>query len=216
VPEQMKCWQRPERWNRKVMRTLKTILYEAISALALAGISLVYFVDDRLFPIVSILLLGIYVMAAVATEALIVSRFQPSLWRIITANLLVGVIIFTLEWGGVSLTKFSVVAVTTLALRSGAAIISIKAPLITVNRCVAALVGGTLLVEILTTAYGTIERIYYDDFFYPKVKPGYILPTTRWQYCAEQTVFWLCVIGLLYLSHRLLKYAFRHNPEVTV
>lgn len=198
------------------MRILKTYLYEVISALALLGIAQFYFLDEQLFTITKILTIAMYVMIVVVTEALIVSRLQPSLWRIITVNLLIALIISMAGLDGVaSLATFGIVAGATLILRLGVAAIAAKTPKAIVNRHVAALSGSILLIEIVATAYGTVERIYYDDFFYPKVKPGYILPTTRWQYCAEQAVFWIFAIGLLYMSYRLLKYAFRSNTGVT-
>lgn len=62
--------------------------------------------------------------------------------------------------------------------------------------------------------YSTGERIYYDYYFYPKVKEGYIMPT-RWQDFVGHVVFLGGTILVLYLSYRLLKYAFRHERVVT-
>jgi hypothetical protein len=201
------------------VRTVKIYLYEVISALALLGIAQFYFLDDnRLLAFAKILTLGLYVMIAVATEALIASALQPGMLRVVSVNLLVAAVISAPGWttvGVASLTNLGVVAVATFILRLGAATFSLKAQRITVNRAIAALVGSTLVLEILTTAYSTIEGIYYDDFVYPKVKPGYIVPTSRWQYFADQIVFWSAAALLLYLSYRLLKYAFCAKPTRT-
>jgi hypothetical protein len=63
--------------------------------------------------------------------------------------------------------------------------------------------------------YSTGERIYYDYYFYPKVKEGYIMPT-RWQDFVGHAVLLGATILVLYLSYRLLKYAFHHERVVTV
>ena len=77
-----------------------------------------------------------------------------------------------------------------------------------VRRFASGLVGVSLLLSGLYTAYNLGEQAYYDYFFYPKVKEGYIKPT-RWQDIVTLMVLWGGTILLLYLSYRLLKYAFR-------
>jgi hypothetical protein len=84
-----------------------------------------------------------------------------------------------------------------------------------VRRFVAGLAGVPLLLAALYAAYSLGKRAYYDYFFYPKVKEGYTMPT-RWQDIVALIVLWGATLLLLYLSYRLLKYAFRHKPAGTV
>jgi hypothetical protein len=93
--------------------------------------------------------------------------------------------------------------------------ISLRTPKVQVRRFAAALVGGTLLLETFATAYSTGERIYYDYYLYPKVKENYIMPT-RWQDFVGLAMFFGATIVILYLSYRLLKYALRRDPTLTV
>src|SRR6266481_3632324 len=146
------------------MRTLKLYLYEIITALALLGIVEFYFLDDQeLFSSAKVLILAMYVMIAVATEMMIASRLRPDMWRAFSVNMLVAVVVSVPGWTSLaSLKIFGVIAIATLILRLGVATASLKASRVTVNRFTAALVGGTLLAETLTTAYSTIREIYYD------------------------------------------------------
>jgi len=50
---------------------------------------------------------------------------------------------------------------------------------------------------------------------YPKVKENYIMPT-RWQDFVGLAMFLGATIIILYLSYRLLKYALRRGPALTV
>ena len=59
------------------MRTLKISLCEIITALALLGLAHVYLGDQRLLPFAQIMLVALYVVICVATEAVIASSFRP-------------------------------------------------------------------------------------------------------------------------------------------
>jgi hypothetical protein len=104
------------------------------------------------------------------------------------------------------------IALGTLILRVVVAYVSVRAPKI-VRRITAAFVGGTLLLESLVTVYSTIERVYYDYYYYPKIKGGYPI-TVRWQDVVGYAAFLGASFLLLYLSYRLLKYAFRDKPAM--
>ena len=196
------------------MRTLKIYLCEIITALTLLGLAQFYLGDQRLLPFAQIMLVLLYVVICVATEAVIASSFRPEMWRVIFLNILVAAIIFVLGWSSLSSLKTSAsVAIGTLILRLLAAYIASRASKVQVRRMTAALVGGTLLLETLATVYSTGERIYYDYYFYPKVKDNYITPT-RWQDFVGVAMFLGATIVILYLSYRLLKYALRRDPAL--
>lgn len=197
------------------MRTLKICLYEIISALALLGLTHVYFGDSRLLPLAHVLLVALYVVIAVATEAVITSSLRPEMWKVISLNVLVAIIVFVSHWTSDSSLKLSAaLASGTLLLRVSVAGVSLQARQVWVRRITAALVGGTLLAETLVTLYSTGQRIYYDYYLYPKVKEGYIMPT-RSQDFLGHTVFFGITILVLYLCYRLLKYAFRRQVAQT-
>lgn len=198
------------------MRTLKIYLCEIITALALLGLAHVYLGDQRLLPFAQVMLVALYVLISVATEAVIASSFWPGMWRVIGLNVLVAAIVSVSGWSSDSSLKISAsIAIGTLILRALVADISLRTPKVQVRRFAAALVGGTLLLETLATAYSTGERIYYDYYLYPKVKENYIMPT-RWQDFVGLAMFFGATIVILYLSYRLLKYALRRDPTLTV
>jgi hypothetical protein len=198
------------------MRTLKIYLCEIITALALLGLEHVYLGDQRLLPFAQVMFIVLYVLISVATEAVIASSFRPEMWRVILLNVMVAAIIFVLGWSSLSSWKISAsVAIGTLILRALAAYIALLAATVQVHRITAALVGGTLLLETLATVYSTCERIYYDYYFYPRVKENYIMPD-RWQDFVGLAMFLGATIVILYLSYRLLKYALRRDPALTV
>jgi hypothetical protein len=198
------------------MRTLKIYLCEIITAFALLGLAHVYLGDQRLLPSAQVMLIVLYVLTSVATEAVIASSFRPEMWRVILLNVLVAAIIFVLGWSSLSSLKTSAsAAIGTLILRALAGYVALRASTVQVRRITAALVGGTLLLETFATVYITGERIYYDYYFYPKVKENYIMPT-RWQDFVGLAMFLGATIVILYLSYRLLKYALRRDPALTV
>jgi len=198
------------------MRTLKIDLCEIITALALLGLAHIYLGDQRLLPFAQVMLVALYVLIAVATEAVIASSFRPGMWRVILLNVLVAAIVSVSGWSSDSSLKISAsIAIATLILRALVADISLRAPKVRVRRITAALVGGTLLLETLATVYSTGERIYYDYYLYPKVKENYIMPT-RWEDFVGLAMFFGATIVILYLSYRLLKYALRRDPTLTV
>lgn len=198
------------------MRTLKIYLCEIITALALLGLAHVYLGDQRLLPFAQVMLVALYVVICVATEAMIASSFRPEMQRVIGLNVLVTAIVFVSGWSSDSSLKISAsIAIGTLILRALVADVSLRASKVQVRRLTAALVGGTLLLETLATVYSTSERIYYDYYFYPKVKENYIMPT-RWQDFVGDAVTLGATIVILYLSYRLLKYALRSGPTLIV
>jgi hypothetical protein len=197
------------------MRTLKIYLCEIITALALLGLAHVSLGDQRLLPFAQVMLVALYVLISVATEAVIASSFRPGMWRVILLNVLVAAIVSASGWTSDSSLKISAsIAIGTLILRALVAGIALRAS-VRVRRITAALVGGTLLLETLATVYSTGERIYYDYYLYPKVKENYIMPT-RWQDFVGLAMFLGATIVILYLSYRLLKYALRRDPTLTV
>jgi hypothetical protein len=194
------------------MRTVKIYLCEVITALALLGLAHIYLSDQRLLPFAQVILVALYVLISVAAEAVIASIFRPDIWRVILLNALVAVIVFASGWTSDSSLKISAnIAIGTLILRALVAGIDLRAS-VRVRRITAALVGGTLLLEALAMVYSTGERIYYDYYFYPKVKENYIMPT-RWQGFVGLAMFLGATIVILYLSYRLLRYALLSDPN---
>ncbi|HEY2170016.1 MAG TPA: hypothetical protein VGJ30_10360 [Candidatus Angelobacter sp.] len=195
------------------MRTLKIYLYEIIAGLTLLGLSHVYLESQGLLPFAQVMLVALYVLIAAATEALIASSSHPEMRRLITVNVLVAAIVSASGWTSDSSLKVSAsIGIGTLTLRALVADVSVRASKVQVRRITAAFVGGTLLLETLATVYGESERIYYDYYYYPKVK-GYPV-TIRWQDFVGHAVFLGATLLVFYLSYRLLKYAFSNKPAV--
>jgi hypothetical protein len=201
------------------MRTLKTYMYEVIAALALLGLLYIYLADqgtDQGFLTrAEVMVVALYVLIAVATEALIVSSLRPEMSRVFVLNVLIAAIVSVSGWmSNASLRVVGCIAIGTLILRLSVAGVSLRAPIVLVRRLTAGLAGSVFLLETLSAIYSTGEQIYYDYYFYPKVKEGFIMPT-RWRDFVEQAVFFVIAALVLYLSYRLLKYAFRSKPAVT-
>lgn len=197
------------------MRTLKLYVYEGITALMLFGIAHVFLVDQMLLPVGKVMLIALYAMVVVATEAVIASNLRPEIWQAFTSNLLVAGAVFGSGWTSLDSLKLSVIIATaTFVLRLSVAMASLRVSSVVVSRFAAGLVGGTLLLETLFTAYSSGRSMYYDYYFYPMVKDGYVMPL-RWQDITFLVVYWFGAITLLYLSYRLLKYALRHQSPVS-
>jgi hypothetical protein len=195
------------------MRIFKVYFYEITTALVLLGLSRLYLGDQLLLPFAQVMLAALYVLIAAATEAVIASSFRPSVWQVISLNMLVAAIVSVSGWTSDSPLKiFASSAIGTLILRALVAGVSLRASKIQVRRITAGFVGGVLLLETLATVYSTSERVYYDYYLYPKVKEGYIIPT-RWQDFVGYAVFFGTTILVLYLSYRLLKYASTTSPQ---
>jgi hypothetical protein len=79
------------------------------------------------------------------------------------------------------------------------------------RRVLAAAAGASLVAGALFTAYQTARRMYYDYYFYARVKEEYIAPDRR-----VRLMDGLFVIGLIvvsYIAYRLLRYAIRPYPR---
>jgi hypothetical protein len=197
------------------MRTLKLYVYEGITALILFGIAHVLLVDQMLLPVGKVMLIALYAMVAVATEAVIVSNLRPEIWQAFTSNLLVAGAVFGSGWTSLGSLKLSaIIATATLALRLSVAMGSLRVSRVVVRRVAAGLVGGTLLLETLFTAYSSGRSMYYDYYLYPMVKDGYVMPL-RWQDIVFLVVYWVGAVAVAYVSYRLLKYALRHQSPVS-
>jgi hypothetical protein len=193
------------------MRTLKIYLYEITAGLALLALAHVCLSEQRVLPFAQILLTALYLLIAVATEAMIVSILRPNRWQVICMNALVAAMVCASAVTSDSSLKMSAgLPVVTFLLRALIATVSQRSPQVQVRRITAAVVGSTLVAETFVTLYTAGQRIYYDYYFYPKVKEGYVIPT-RWQDFVGHAVFLAATILVLYLSYRLLKYAFRHE-----
>jgi len=79
------------------------------------------------------------------------------------------------------------------------------------RRLIPALVGTLLLASTLVEAYFQSFGFYEEHYVWPMEKYGVLTPL-RWQDRIFLVGFWFVAIGLLYLSYRLLRYAFRRNP----
>jgi len=82
------------------------------------------------------------------------------------------------------------------------------------RRFIPALVGILLLVATVVEGYFQSFGFYEEHYVWPMEKYGVLTPL-RWQDILFLVVFWFVAIGLLYLSYRLLRYAFRSNRTAT-
>jgi hypothetical protein len=80
------------------------------------------------------------------------------------------------------------------------------------RRFASALTGGVLLLGTLVEGYFQSSGFYQEHYLWPREKYGVLTPL-RWQDVAFLSVFWLVAMAVLYLSYRLLKYAFRRDPS---
>ena len=200
------------------MQVLKTAICEALAALGLLGV-VEFFLAIQHDPLIikPTLVMGelitLYVVIATASEALIVSDLRPTLRQSVISNTLVAAIIMLTAWNHPHGLKGMVgIAVITAILRMFVSIVSLRAAKIQVRRFTSILVGGPLLLGTVWTSINLVEQAYYSYYFFPKFKEGYITPT-RWQDIVALVVLWGGTILMLYLSYRLLKYAFRRKPS---
>jgi hypothetical protein len=79
-------------------------------------------------------------------------------------------------------------------------------------RIVAALVGVSLSSSAMYMLYQGSRRMYYDYYFYSRVKEHYIAPAARQR--VIDTAVPVGILFALYLAYRLLRYSFavRANP----
>jgi hypothetical protein len=75
------------------------------------------------------------------------------------------------------------------------------------RRFISAVSGPLILLVALFETYNLFEDLYYNYYFYPSVKDGYIIPA-RWQEIVALIVLWAGTILLWYVAYRLLRYAF--------
>lgn len=203
------------------MQSLKVGAYEVIIALGLMGVVYLYLalrLDPRIVnpTLVSGGLIALYAVIAISSEAVIVSGLRPETWEVIATNLLVAVIVTQPGWGRVAALKgLAGVAIGTAVLRTLVAIISRRTSKVAVDRFTSALVGGPLFLAGVWASFSLAEQAYFNYYVFPKFKGGYIMPT-RWQDFVALVALWGGTFVLLYVSFRLLKYAFgaRNIPIV--
>jgi hypothetical protein len=197
------------------MRTLKLYLYESLTAFVLLGIAHVLLVDQMLLPVGKGMLVALFAMVAIATEAVVASNLRPEIWQVFASNLLVAGAVSASGWTSLASLRISaIVATATLVLRLLVAVASLRASRLTVRRSAAGLVGSTLLLETLFTAYSSCRSMYYDYYFYPMAKDRYVMPL-RWQDIVSLVVYWFGAVAVSYVSCRLLKYALRHQSPLS-
>lgn len=78
------------------------------------------------------------------------------------------------------------------------------------KRAIAGLAGVPLLLVTLREAYFQSFGFYAEHYTVPMEKFGVRTPL-RWQDIMFLAVFWPTAIALIYVSYRLLKYAFRRE-----
>jgi len=75
------------------------------------------------------------------------------------------------------------------------------------RRLLAAGVGASLVAVTLFSVYQTAWRMYYDYYFFARVKEEYVAPD-RWVRVMDGFYF-MAVIVVLYIAYRLLRYSIR-------
>src|SRR5262249_45717527 len=156
-------------------------------------------------PFGKAMLIGAYLLIAVATEAMIASSLRPERGLLVALNSAVAVIIFFSGWSDTASLKLpALIGLATLVLRLAVATASLRASKLGVRRGMAALVGGAFLLVSVIFTYNLGLSIYENYYFYPKLKEGYIMPT-RWQDFAWLVELLGEIVLLLYLGYRFLK-----------
>lgn len=196
------------------MQSLKVGVYEVITALGLMGVVQMYLAlqhDPRLINATLVLgeLIALYAVTVVASEALIVSSLCPARGSLVATNMLVAAIIAQPGWSRAHMLRGLLgFAMLTAILRILVAAISLQLSKTGVRRFTSALVGAPLLLATGWTGFSLAKQAYYNYYLFPRFKEGYIMPT-RWQDFVALVVLWGVTFLLLYVSYRLLKYAFR-------
>jgi hypothetical protein len=202
------------------MNSLKVGLYEVLTAFALFGLVYLYLgtLHDALIINPSFVeggLIVLFVVTAVATEAMVASSFRPTRAHLLGFNILIAAVITQQGWGHVEILKGLLgVALMTAVLRMLIATIAMRKSKIAVRRFTSGLVGLVVLSATAWMGFLQVEDAYYSYYLFPKFKEGYIAPT-RWQDFVFISVFWVVAILLFYVSYRLLKYAFKHGSRPT-
>jgi len=185
------------------------------------GVAYVCLTNQMLLPFGKAMLVGFYLLIAVATEAMIASNFRPGKGLLVALNIAVAAIVLLAGRSGTASLKLpalivklpALIAIVTLVLRLAVGAASLRASKVGVWRGVAALVGGAFLLVSVIFTYNLCLSIYENYFFYPRLKEGYIMPT-RWQDSAWLLELLCEIVVLLYFGYRLLKYAFRNKPTL--
>jgi hypothetical protein len=81
------------------------------------------------------------------------------------------------------------------------------------GRLISLVVGGPLLLVTIVEAYLQSVGFYLEHLEIPELKYG-IPMQLRWQDIVWLMLFWPIAILMLYISHRLLKYAFLREPPL--
>ena len=196
------------------MQIQKLWFYEVITGISLMGVAYVCLTNQMLLPFGKAMLVGFYLLIAVATEAMIASNFRPGKGLLVALNIAVAAIVLLAGRSGTASLKLpALIAIVTLVLRLAVGAASLRASKVGVWRGVAALVGGAFLLVSVIFTYNLCLSIYENYFFYPRLKEGYIMPT-RWQDSAWLLELLCEIVVLLYFGYRLLKYAFRNKPTL--
>ncbi|HEX7288156.1 MAG TPA: hypothetical protein VF532_18360 [Candidatus Angelobacter sp.] len=161
-----------------------------------------------LLPLGRAMLMSLYLVIAVATEAVIVANLLPQVGLILGLNIVVAGLASEPSFGRASLQVSAAVGIVTFIVRFSVAAFSLWSSKIGVQRFAAALVGGTLFLTAVQFMYNFGELVYENYYLYPKFKEGYIMPK-RWQDFAWLVELVCEILLLLYISYRLLKYASR-------
>jgi hypothetical protein len=80
------------------------------------------------------------------------------------------------------------------------------------RRVLSGLLGALLLFGTVVEAIRGSLGFYREYYLMPREKYG-VITALRWQDIAFFAAFWAVVIALLYVSYRLLRLAFRHEPS---
>jgi hypothetical protein len=80
------------------------------------------------------------------------------------------------------------------------------------KRYAAGILGALLWSALSVYAWFISYDFYLDHYVFPLEKYGVLSPL-RWQDLTFLIVFWILILGLFYVSYRLVRYAFGNGSE---
>lgn len=189
---------------------------EIAEALGLFGVAYIYLwiqsdpgIDA---PLQRAVLIAVYAIIAMTSEALIAPRLKSFWWPVLGLNSIVVILVSLLYWADPASLRFvATLAILTVLFRLLVAAISVRVSTQKLYRFVSALIGSPLLLVAIGLGYGCVDFVYENYYLLPRTKEGFIMPT-RWHDFVSLLILASASILFLFVSYRLLKYAFRPKP----
>lgn len=198
------------------MRRSRFWVLELATALALVGVVSLYSkaLRDplRAEPATTAVLALVYALIAVGSQAMLAAALRPAAREVLSSNVLIAAVVSGVSWGSVGSASWAiVVGVATAGLRLLVGTMSLHVSRNAVTRFTCALVGFPLSFAVLIEGYLQSVGFYQEHYVWPARKFG-LAPPLPTHDVVFLIAFWTIALAALYVSWRLLKYAFLRKP----